>query len=115
MFVNSSGTFDANELNQHRRRFNHHLRRRLPGEDGLRIFNGGFDHLLGGTFTGATGNVTTTNMILSSGTLTALSGTFDVSGNWNSSGVCLPLSPEQWFLTAPVPRYYNWWATISLT
>ncbi|MEI6575480.1 MAG: hypothetical protein WCO63_04805, partial [Bacteroidota bacterium] len=45
-------------------------------------FNGGLT-INGGTFTGAGGTVNTTNLVLSSGTLTAPSTTFNVSGNWS--------------------------------
>ena len=40
----------------------------------------------GGTFTGSSGEVDVTNVILSSGTLTAPSGAFNVSGNWTNNG-----------------------------
>ncbi|MBI2805844.1 MAG: hypothetical protein HYX68_12765, partial [Planctomycetes bacterium] len=50
-------------------------------------FNGGLT-VNGGTFTGAGGAVSTSNVTLSSGTLTAPSsaGTFNVSGNWSRTG-----------------------------
>ena len=48
-------------------------------------FNGGLT-INGGTFTGAGGNVTTTDVTLSTGALTAPSGSFNVSGNWTKSG-----------------------------
>jgi hypothetical protein len=51
----------------------------------LQTFNGGLT-VSGGTFTGAAGNITTTDITLSTGTLTAPSGTFNVSGNWLKSG-----------------------------
>ena len=44
-----------------------------------------------GTFTGSTGDVSTSNVTISGGTLTAPSGTFDVSGNWSlTSGTFTP-------------------------
>ncbi len=48
-------------------------------------FNGGLT-ISGGSFTGSSGNVTITNLTLSSGILTAPSGTFNVSGNWTNNG-----------------------------
>ncbi|MDZ4716659.1 MAG: PKD-like domain-containing protein, partial [Cytophagales bacterium] len=39
-----------------------------------------------GSFTGGLGSVTTTNVTLSNGTLTAPSGPFNVSGNWTRTG-----------------------------
>ena len=51
----------------------------------LQSLNGGLT-VSGGIFSGSTGNVTTSNVNLSLGTLTAPSGTFDVSGNWNNTG-----------------------------
>ena len=51
----------------------------------LQTFNGGLT-ISGGTFTGAAGNVTSTDVTLSSGTLTAPSGTFSVTGNWSNAG-----------------------------
>jgi hypothetical protein len=53
---------------------------------GTQTFNGSGLKINGGTFTGSTGNVFTTNDTLSSGTLTAPSGTFSVSGNWANNG-----------------------------
>ena len=51
----------------------------------IQTFNGGLT-INGGTFTGSTGEVDTTNVTLTTGTLTAPSGTFNVSGNWAQSG-----------------------------
>ena len=53
----------------------------------LQTLSGGLT-VSGGTFTGSSGTVTTTNVILSNGTLTApnSSGTFNVSGNWDITG-----------------------------
>jgi hypothetical protein len=51
----------------------------------LQTFNGGLT-VSGGTFTGAAGNVSTTDVLLSSGTLTAPSGTLSLSGSWTNTG-----------------------------
>jgi autotransporter-associated beta strand protein len=48
-------------------------------------FNGGLT-IAGGTFTGSTGAVDVTTMTLGSGTLTAPTGSFTVSGNWTNNG-----------------------------
>jgi len=40
----------------------------------------------GGTFTGSTGTVNATNLLLGSGTLTAPTGAFNISGNWTYNG-----------------------------
>ncbi len=63
--VSGTGTFTAGSANQ--------------------TFNGGLT-LSGGTFTGSTGTVTTTNLTISSGTFTAPSTTLNISGNFSNSG-----------------------------
>ncbi len=63
-------------------------------------FNGGLT-VSGGSFTGNSGTVNATNVILSSGALTAPSGAFNVSGNWTNSGGIFYPGTYTVYLTAP--------------
>ena len=88
-FTNASGVFDALTNNLAHTVTNlatvsggNYL---ASGTGVTHTFNGGLT-VSGGTFTGNAGNVTTTNVALSSGTLIAPSGLFTVTGNWAQSG-----------------------------
>jgi hypothetical protein len=84
-FTNNSGTFDTNGLtNTVAGSTSINGGTYLAGA-GTQTFNGGLT-VAGGVFSGAGGNVSTTDLILSSGTLSAPSGAFDVSGNWLQIG-----------------------------
>jgi hypothetical protein len=54
-------------------------------KSGPQTLNGGMV-FFGGTFTGSTGAVSTTNIALNFGTLVAPSGVFNVAGNWTKNG-----------------------------
>ncbi|NBW34545.1 MAG: hypothetical protein EBR30_05900 [Cytophagia bacterium] len=80
-FTNSNGTFNTNGFATTVLGLTTISGGNYQASTGLQTFSGGLT-VSGGTFTGSTGGVTTTNVTLSSGTLIAPSGTFEVSGNW---------------------------------
>ncbi|GHN01324.1 hypothetical protein WSM22_28130 [Cytophagales bacterium WSM2-2] len=83
-FTNSAGTFDANSLSNTVTGLATISGGIYSASTALQTFNGGLT-ISGGTFTGSTGDVATVNLTLSSGTLTAPSGVFNVSGNWSKT------------------------------
>jgi hypothetical protein len=84
-FLNSAGSFDANSLTNIVTGLTSFTGGNYLASTTLQTFNGGVT-LSGGTFTGSTGGVTATNIVLNSGTFIAPSGAFNVSGNWSNNG-----------------------------
>jgi len=84
-FSNSSGTFDANGLTNTVTNLATIGGGIYKASTATQTFSGGLT-ISGGTFTGSTGDVTTAGLTLSSGTLTAPGGIFDVSDNWSKTG-----------------------------
>ncbi|MBI1769315.1 MAG: S-layer family protein, partial [Bacteroidetes bacterium] len=84
-FSNSSGTFDANALTHTVTGLTTLSGGSYLASTSLQSFDGGLT-ISGAAFTGSTGAVTTTDVNVTSGTLTAPSGVFSVSGNWSKTG-----------------------------